>query len=223
MTNGEKLEQVFPDGICPFSKSWLDYEYKEPKNKLSSGTRKKLEKVSPIIDWNNCHTSEQLEKISTTKNDLAVDAVSRQAINGYIDYILSHGMGKKKSFDFIKKFVANLPPATPQASTTKNDLAVDCISRAEAIKCLECDFDITGKENMKTVVNYINSAHDKIVNLPSVTPIRPKGHWIPIYQGDEIIDYRCSECEFGNTFGKGTIGMNFCPRCGSDNREVVEE
>lgn len=51
---------------------------------------------------------------------------------------------------------------------------LDCISRAEAIKCLECDFDITGKENMKTVVNYINSAHDKIVNLPSVTPQEPQ-------------------------------------------------
>ena len=92
---------------------------------LSSGTRKnsqKLENVSPIIDWNNCHTPEQLESISTTKNDIGVD----------------------------------------------------CISRAEAIKCLECDFDITGKENMKTVVNYINSAHDKIVNLPSVTPQEPQ-------------------------------------------------
>ena len=41
--------------------------------------------------------------------------------------------------------------------------------------------------------------------------------------GDEIIDYRCSECEFGNTFGKGTFGMDFCPRCGADMREVVEE
>ena len=61
-----------------------------------------------------------------------------------------------------------------QEPTTKNDLGVDCISRAEAIKCLECDFDITGKENMKTVVNYINSAHDKIVNLPSVTPQEPQ-------------------------------------------------
>ena len=62
-----------------------------------------------------------------------------------------------------------------QEPTTKNDLGVDCISRAEAIKCLECDFDITGKENMKTVVNYINSAHDKIVNLPRVKqePFKP--------------------------------------------------
>ncbi|SFU57199.1 hypothetical protein [Butyrivibrio sp. INlla21] len=55
-----------------------------------------------------------LEQEPITKNDLEDDAVSRQAINGYIDYILSHGMGKKKSFDFIKKFVANLPSVTPQ-------------------------------------------------------------------------------------------------------------
>lgn len=48
------------------------------------------------------------------------------------------------------------------------------------------------------------------------------GHWIPIYQGDEIIDYRCSECEFGNTFGKSTIGMNFCPNCGAKMEEVEE-
>lgn len=55
-----------------------------------------------------------------------------------------------------------------------------------------------------------------------VTLIRSKGHWIPVYQGDEIIDYRCSECEFGSTFGKSTIGMNFCSCCGADNREVEE-
>lgn len=41
------------------------------------------------------------------------------------------------------------------------------------------------------------------------------GHWRAIYQGDEIIDYRCSECEFGNTFGKSTWGMNYCPYCGA--------
>lgn len=54
----------------------------------------------------------------------------------------------------------------------------DCISRAQAIKCLECDFKITGRENMKTVVNYINSVHNKIVRLPPVTPQEPR--WIPV-------------------------------------------
>lgn len=31
MTNGEKLEQIFPNGICPFSKGWLSAKYREPK------------------------------------------------------------------------------------------------------------------------------------------------------------------------------------------------
>jgi rubredoxin len=114
MTNGEKLEQVFPDGICPFSKSWLDYEYKEPSTKVNQDLTKNKSEIPTSSDLSSGtrKNSEKLEK-GTTKNDLGVDAVSRQAINGYIDYILSHGMGKKKSFDFIKKFVANMPPATP--------------------------------------------------------------------------------------------------------------
>lgn len=36
MTNREKLEQIFPDGICPFSHNWLESEYKpsiQPKPK----------------------------------------------------------------------------------------------------------------------------------------------------------------------------------------------
>lgn len=47
---------------------------------------------------------------------------------------------------------------------------------------------------------------------------REHGEWRPIYQGDEIIDYRCTNCEFGSTFGKGTYNMHFCPWCGADMR-----
>ena len=49
------------------------------------------------------------------------------------------------------------------------------------------------------------------------------GHWRAIYQGDEVIDYRCSECEFGNTFGKSTWGMNYCPYCGAKMESEVKE
>ena len=106
-----------------------------------------------------------------------------------------------------------------EKGTPKNDLGVDCIIRAEAIKCLECDFDITGKENMKTVVNYINSAHDKIVNLPSVTPQEPKtGHWIEEFNDLEgEVRFTCSSCGKYQLFG-----TDFCYHCGSDNREVEE-
>jgi hypothetical protein len=56
MTNGEKLEQIFPDGICPFFKSWLDCEYKEPLTKVNQDlTKNKSENPTS----------------STTKNDLA--------------------------------------------------------------------------------------------------------------------------------------------------------
>ena len=88
-----------------------------------------------------------------------------------------------------------------QESTTKNDLGVDCISRAEAIKCLECDFDITGKENMKTVVNYINSAHDKIVNLPRVKQEPKTGY--------------CKDCKWwkdsDGAFRRGFRAESQCP------------
>jgi len=62
-------------------------------------------------------TSGQADK-PTTKNDLGVDylgvdCISRQSIANYIGFIQNHGMGKEKSFDYIKKFVAKLPSATP--------------------------------------------------------------------------------------------------------------
>jgi hypothetical protein len=86
----------------------------------------------------------------------------------------------------------------------------DCISR-QAVE--DAMYDATRAMDLDygQIMDYID-------NLPSVTPIRPKGHWIAVYQGDEIINYTCSECEFGNTFGKGTIGMNFCSHCGADMR-----
>jgi hypothetical protein len=58
MTNGEKLEQIFPDGICPFSKSWLDCEYKEPLTKVNQDLTK---------------NKSEIPTGSTTKNDLGVD------------------------------------------------------------------------------------------------------------------------------------------------------
>ena len=56
-----------------------------------------------------------------------------------------------------------------------------------------------------------------IMQQPSVRPQEPKtGHWIPIYQGDEIINYRCSECELGDTNGSTNLyGWDYCRRCGA--------
>ena len=143
MTNGEKLKEMFPNTI-------FIYQKEEDKTKA----------IVCSDEWLDMEYKEP-----TTKNDLVVDAVSRQAINGYIDYILSHGMGKKKSFDYIKKFVAK---------------------------------------------------------LPSVTSIRPKGHWIK--QNDDYYDwYECSECGYGSDgemqySSEYDVRTNYCPNCGADMR-----
>ena len=42
------------------------------------------------------------------------DAVSREAVLGYVHRILNQGTGKKKSFEFIQKYVEKLPPVTPK-------------------------------------------------------------------------------------------------------------
>lgn len=65
--------------------------------------------------------------------------------------------------------------------------------------------DHTLKCNLQNKVDELNSSQ--------------KGHWRAVYQGDEIINYRCSECEFGNTFGRSVYRMNFCPNCGADMRK----
>ena len=62
---------------------------------------------------------------------------------------------------------------------------------------------------------------DIIDSLQSVQPTQKTGFWRPVYQGDEIINYRCTECEYGNTFSKSTHNMNYCPSCGSKNEELI--
>ena len=43
-----------------------------------------------------------------------------------------------------------------------------------------------------------------------------KGHWIPYLKEGLIV--KCSECK-----SRYTLGYNFCPNCGADMREEVEE
>ena len=105
-----------------------------------------------------------------------------------------------------------------EESTTKNNLGVDCISRVDVLNNLANIAKVKAKSDAQK--SLMGRCMFMVERMSSVTPQTRKGHWIPIYQGDEIIDYRCSECEFGNTFGKSTHGMNYCPNCGSDNSEV---
>lgn len=96
-------------------------------------------------------------------------------------------------------------------------------------------------QNDKSRVDEINSCIAMVVNEPSVTPQEPKaGHWKLVQRG-KVIDVCCSNCgavrikgyAYNYTIdqlGKKDIkecfesdDMRYCPYCGSDNREEVEE
>lgn len=89
-----------------------------------------------------------------------------------------------------------------QEPATKNDLGVDAVSR-QAVLELIADYDLS----MGQVVKGIHA-------LPSVTPIRPKGHWID----DMSLGYHVSICSNCNWRGHGDTCLiykpKYCPNCG---------
>jgi len=97
----------------------------------------------------------------------------------------------------------------PQYDTDRIEDAVEM-----AIKALEQELCDDAKS--ETVTEFADRCRECGAKYGKLLKQKPKiGYWRPIYQGDEIIDYRCSECEFGYTFGKSTYGMNYCPKCGA--------
>lgn len=85
---------------------------------------------------------------------------------------------------------------------------MNIITTIKSTYCRDCY--IAGRPCLTTCDVYI-----ALQQLTNPAPKERTGHWRAIYQGDEIIDYRCTECENGSTFGKGTYGMNYCPSCGA--------
>lgn len=104
--------------------------------------------------------------------------------------------------------------------TTKNDLGVDLISRADALDCVNMGITFC-------------DVYKKINELPSVTPkIEPrKGHWLmPDENYSPKIWRKCSCCsKHIEKFSKyvafnGSVhyienALFFCPLCGADMRE----
>jgi len=104
--------------------------------------------------------------------------------------------------------------------TTKNNLAVDCISRQAVI-------DLIQKSNAD--LQYYNENEQvciDIMALPSVTPQPQKGHWIDegfYAEGHSEHVFMCSECEWHHIERKNElVDFKYCPFCGADMREVEE-
>ena len=105
-------------------------------------------------------------------------------------------------------------------STTKNDLGVDLISRADAIKAMQ---DKAKKLKNEDTINGLCGAVAILFDMPSVIPQEPKtGHWI-VEKGGSYLGQRnacCSNCK--DFYTNDWNVMNYCPNCGADMREVKE-
>jgi hypothetical protein len=88
----------------------------------------------------------------------------------------------------------------------------DCISR-QAVEDAMYDATRAMDLNYGQIMDYID-------NLPSVTPIEPKGHWIDITNKNKtVIAVRCSCCEKSPKYA---IKSDYCPNCGAKMEEVKE-
>ena len=154
------------------------------------------------------------------------------------------GMTQEQILEILDSYKLRIPPTVfydlkadivnyeEQEPTTKNDLAVDCISRKSIKQKLQehHDFFVNAyggfsnlPQNDKSRVDEIINCIAMVVNEPPVTPQPRKGHWIECMPGGaEEWCYKCSECNFWKY--KKSINLSkfkFCPNCGSRNE--VEE
>ena len=106
--------------------------------------------------------------------------------------------------------------------TTKNDLGVDCISRADVNRII-CEYrddaTETGNERDLERAYGANAVGELISELPSVTPQEPKtGHWIEEFNDLEgEVRFTCSSCGKYQLFG-----TDFCYHCGAKMVESQE-
>ena len=117
---------------------------------------------------------------------------------------------------------------TPTGSTIKDDLVVDCISRADVNRII-CEYRDdtaeTGSERDLERVYGANEVGALISKLPSVTSIRPKGHWKYDYtSADGHRVYHCSECGcyLKPKTSEYLSDYKWCSLCGAKMEEVEE-
>ena len=85
----------------------------------------------------------------------------------------------------------------------------DLIKREDAIEALTAEFYITGKENARTILNYLDLVKTRIKAIPSAD--RPQGEWILIYNDPLRADFKCSKC-----FKLNNRATRYCPNCGAN-------
>lgn len=183
MTNGEKIKAMFPSVIIGFiTESQVGVYF--VKNQHSATVLS--------LDWWNAEYKEP-----TTKNDLAVDCVSRKEVEKLVNRFLIKATDE--NIAFYEHFL-DLPSVTPP----------------KIVQIAGIEYD---ENKLKELVNKA---------VLTVTPQEPrKGHWIVNKEKDTIC---CSCCHDKQKIGKDEVelldtaftGFRFCKYCGADMRGKEE-
>ena len=127
--------------------------------------------------------------------------------------------------------------------TTKNDLGVDCIDRAELLKAMDTwdKFGYSARYGLERLdkddKGYVPYVHydDMVIcvkGMPSVIPQEPKiGRWIDKTHtsgcGITFIKFECSNCHKKIFDDMNVFAFNYCPLCGakmeSENAESEDK
>ena len=173
-----------------------------------------------------------LEQEPTTKNNLAVDCISRQAVLNF-KQTFHDNAGYETEYVDIEDIKA-LPPVTPKYTDEEIDQA-QAVEQAYVDKMVELSVnDVLDKiRNEITMLHIFNRANvieiiDKY-KAENITPQEPrKGHWITHIKSDRGGDYcptnpYCSVCGGEPNFTNTIFNYKYCPYCGSYNGESEDK
>ena len=226
MTNGEKILTILDvdrdctevhgeHGMLTFTVThdWWNAEYKEPVIR-DNGIKDELNRVK-----------DELEPTTKSETLISLGVYKQVAWERDIAIQQLHELGYEFGQKIEPTTKNNLSSELEKNSKKleKNIGELDCISRIETIDylCKHCPDDGECFKDCDEIQH--------LRQMPPVTPIRPKGHWINKYHSFESCSAECSSCHkcsdgymHDNGFSLECKYYDFCPNCGSDNREVEE-
>ncbi|HAG04519.1 MAG TPA: hypothetical protein DCG28_03670 [Lachnospiraceae bacterium] len=142
---------------------------------------------------------------------------------------LADEIKKRAKADFIELCANESSSENPTGSTTKNDLANDCISRKSIKLKLQELYNVFidaygcfSKLPMlyKAKVDGITDCIAAVENEPSISPQPKIGYWIRADKGK----LKCSECDIVHFIEQYPMGkIDWCPNCGTKMQKRIEE
>lgn len=126
----------------------------------------------------------------------------------YIDRVTNSGLGRRKSLEYIRKYIVELPSAEavqgwiPVSERLPDELA--------AVKWVKFVHDVLYEDKDEKIREALNMAIEALKE-------RPHGEWIK--QGNTLI---CPICGAKGEEIKDDYCFNYCPVCGADMRGEEE-